>query len=148
MSQALRLIEGEVWERGYDGGQEGRRAGQIKSEHVRMDAESAGSKKDLGMLFQKEATGGHICTWREGTEGGCPGDGGKVGGAAHKDVAQPICMLGSKSLNEGVKPGLGTWKTDSGELSEEQGRWEGKRVTKESLAWVVAERQRKKKGAH
>lgn len=55
--------------------------------------------------------------------------GGHGGGAACKDVVQPICTPGSKPLNEDVKPGSGMWKTASGEPSEEQGGREGKRVT-------------------
>lgn len=41
--------------------QEGRGARKIKRELVRMDLESAGTKKNLGMLLKQEATQEH--TW-------------------------------------------------------------------------------------
>lgn len=124
VSKAPRLTKGEVWERGHDEGQEDRRrTNPIQGEHARTALESAGSqnKRTEECLFRRRRLGDTPA------HGGWAG--GHGGGAARKDVVQPICTPGSKPLNEGVKPGSGMWKTASGEPSEEQGGREGKRVT-------------------
>lgn len=118
--KALRPIKGSVWQRSCCHVQEGGGASKIKSELVRMDLESAGTKKNLGMLLKKEAAQEH--TW-----GRTPGMAVRQGG--YREVIEPICPLASKSLHKCIKPDSGIWKKASGKLSEEQGRREGKRVT-------------------
>lgn len=91
----------------------------------RMDLRSAGTRKTA--FREGGDTGTHLNA----------GEGGQSAGVREAAArwGDGVLTLGSKSLIKCVKPGSGIWKTASGELSEEQGSWQGKTVTQESLAW-------------
>lgn len=99
---------------------------------MRMALETAGTKKDLGVLL-KEAAQGHTPEHSGRGRAPAPGDGSEaVAWRRDKDVTPPVRTSGPRSPKKCVQLGSGVWKTATGcSLRSRQGQRGQKSLARE-----------------